>query len=567
MSYHNLHIIQRLKRQPKQGTPSIWDTIGAGTNGITNSANETIAGIGKLNAEIRNLAKQYTNAIDKTKWLEDANESLQQTFGLNIENATVLGAELDNLSTSLGVGGNKLRKYRTDLKALIGGFAGVKGAAQDSQKFLYRTQVAIQNNLKLSADVANKFTQYAALTGKKSDEMVARYAKIAETMTNSYGIQVSARDLIQETANLTEDLQVQYGKIPQKLTLAIVKAKALGLSMADLNKTGQNLLNIESSIGQEIEYQLLSGRRLVDEVSGESLTNAYRQATLQGDANKQAELMNKIIGQESKTLKNNLFARQQMAQLLGTDEATVARTLAKQELLSQLGGDATKLMDLNTSELNAAVQSLDSFAAMTQEQKDQYLKDLNETMDTRTTEQRMADALDTMVSKGIMLRAGGPATLGEKAKQRSDAALAGTGDVTAGLTTLLNTPTNANIAGEAFTDLAALGVMSGALSSFGTGLKTLDIKGPFSANAPVINISTDGMTEAQDLFMGPGSGRAILGPEGAFSLNNKDSIIAGTNLGGGSADMSGFVAAIVSAIKQQTEALTSNSGINAPYWS
>ena len=41
-----------------------------------------------------------------------------------------------------------------------------------------------------------------------------------------------------------------------------------------------------------------------------------------------------------------------------------------------------------------------------------------------------------------------------------------------------------------------------------------------------------GYASANDIAMGPGKGRVILGPEGAFKLNAKDSIIAGTNLMG-----------------------------------
>ena len=575
MSNNNLHIIQRLKQQPKQG--GIWDDLvrtygnmSTATDGIINDNNKLIGGLGKVNAEIKTLADNYSKAINKTKWLEDANKGLQQSFGLSIENATVLGAELDNMSDSLGVGGNKLRKYRQDLKALIGGFAGAKNAAETTQKFLYRTQTLIQNNLKLSAEQANKFTQYSALIGKKSDDMIIYYDAIAKSLSQNNKYQVSARDLIEDTAALTEDLQIQYGKIPQKLTLAVLKAKALGLTMADLNKTGQNLLNIESSIGQEIEYQLLSGRRLVDEVSGQSLTNAYREATLQGDAVKQADLMNTIIKQEGKTLENNLFARQQMAQLLGTDEATVARTLSKQKLLAQIGGET--LMAMNVDNLNQAVQNLPEFEKMTAEQQKDYLKQLNETMDVRTTEQRMADGIDTMVSKGIMLRADGTgigaSALGVRAGNRSRQALTGQTAVNEGLTSMFNTSANVDVAGGAIAGVNSLNSAMGAITDFNTAISNATITGPW-------NVTTSGdvtlaaeMQGANDLFMGPGAGKAILGPAGAFSLNDNDSVIAGTNLGGGSsADMSAFAAAIVAAINRQTDALTSNSGINAPYWS
>ena len=70
--------------------------------------------------------------------------------------------------------------------------------------------------------------------------------------------------------------------------------------------------------------------------------------------------------------------------------------------------------------------------------------------------------------------------------------------------------------------------------------------------------------------MGPGSSRTLFGPEGAINLNDKDSIIAGTNLFGGSpgggADVAALAGAIVAAINKQTDELTSNSRMNGQYW-
>ena len=70
------------------------------------------------------------------------------------------------------------------------------------------------------------------------------------------GIEIT-QDLLSDMADLSADIQLQYGKMPGSLELAVIKAKQLGINMAQLNTTGQNLLNIESSIGQEMEYQLL----------------------------------------------------------------------------------------------------------------------------------------------------------------------------------------------------------------------------------------------------------------------------------------------------------------------
>ena len=52
--------------------------------------------------------------------------------------------------------------------------------------------------------------------------------------------------IVGDIGSLTSDLQIQYGRIPGQLELGLVKAKALGLTMANLNKSGDSLLNIES---------------------------------------------------------------------------------------------------------------------------------------------------------------------------------------------------------------------------------------------------------------------------------------------------------------------------------
>ena len=46
---------------------------------------------------------------------------------------------------------------------------------------------------------------------------------------------------------------------------------------------------------------------MVDQQSGESLTNMYRQATLMGDMSKQADVLNSILETEGETLENNLL--------------------------------------------------------------------------------------------------------------------------------------------------------------------------------------------------------------------------------------------------------------------
>jgi len=250
---------------------------------------------------------------------------------------------------------------------------------------------------------------------------------------------------------------------------------------------------------------------------------------------------------------------------LGTDEATVSRTLQQQELLSQIGGET--LMEMSAEKMNEAVKALPEFQKLDDQAKAEYLAKLEKVQDTRTTEQRMADSLDKMVSEGIILRSGGAPALAAAAGARATSAMEGQNAVNDLALKTFMTKENVNLAGAALAGGNAMQGIYGTVDAFKDALKTTTISGPWSVNTTGnVTIGGAGMETAGDLFMGPGAGRAVIGPEGSFALSNNDAILASPTAGQGG-DMSGFAAAIVNAIKQQTDALTSNSGINAPIWS
>ena len=153
--------------------------------------------------------------------------------------------------------------------------------------------------------------------------------------------------------------RIQFGRVAGSLESAVLKSRQLGISMADLSTAGQSLLDIENSVGKELEYQLLTGNRLIDQ-SGKSITAEFRKAQIAGDMNKQADLMNTIMEQEGDTLRTNLFARQQMADLLGMSEEKLAGMLEKQKFVSKFGlnEDAFKL---NADDFEEAVKNLQNF--------------------------------------------------------------------------------------------------------------------------------------------------------------------------------------------------------------
>jgi hypothetical protein len=563
-------IIARAKQQPRHGVDPL-EVFDESLKGLNNTSNATVAGIGILASKIKDLGDEYMKVASKTNFLEQAVNGLQKSFGLNLKDATRFYGRLTEISKEFGVGASQIAVYSKNLKGLIGGFANLSGKEMNnSLKSLLQVQTIIQTNLGLTGEVANKFTMYAALQGKSADESLIQQQKIADEISKQTGMQVTLQDVLSDVTSVTEDLQLQYGRIPGALELAAVRAKTLGFSMSQLHKTGEGLLNIQSSIGDELEYQLLSGRRLIgdaktnEKLQGKSLTNAYREATLRGEANEQMNIMNALVRQEGDTLRNNMFARQQMAKLLGTDEATIARTLAKQELLAKIGGEA--LLDMTAENMQKSILEL----PIKEEEKKAALAELAKLNDTRTPDQRAADYLQSMVSDGIKLMAG-PAALSELVDAAAEGKLTGLQKIGEGTTAAFATNTEA---------AAQIGAASLALEEFTSVVsKVTDywttlvnaIKNPAGVSlfteSPITKPNDIAVETMEDGVIAPGNGKILFnGDQGAIRFGDNDYITASTNnpMGGGG----GGWQAVVAAIQDQTRALSNNSstGINPDYW-
>jgi hypothetical protein len=584
--------IARLKQQPRQGAGAIDDLLGglegaadiknATLKALGSTANNVGLSIGYLTTEAEKLSAQFKEAMSATSMFEDEAKDLTDTFGINIVKAQSLAIGIGKLSEKFQGGNKFLNQYVQNLKGLVGGFAAnEKFLKSDFALKQLKAQEILLTNMKLTGEQANKFAMFAAAGGSNAQQQIIQTSMIANEIEKATGIQGVFRDMLEDVAEVSEDMQMQYSKMPGNLELATVKARQLGLKVADLQKAGKNFLNIEQSISQELEYQLISGRRLVGdktaaiELQGKSLTNEYRQAMFSRDLNKQANILNQILEQEGDTLENNMLAREQMAQLLGMDEATLARTITKQKLLKEAGVE--NLMSLSGTALKDAIEKSDLYKT-NQTAAENLLKGLQEANTLQTTDEQMAQGIDKMVA---LMTADMMNKLNVDPMQLFQAMqstkLEGQGGVNAGMqklfgndaaklvASLLGGASNAANTANLLTPKALKDNIPGAsklIESFQITPKRADIY------ASQVTLNTTAAKNVNDAILPPASGRAIFGPEGMINLNDRDSVIAGTNLfgSGGGGDVSALAAAVVSAINNQTAELTRN-GMNGQYWS
>ena len=477
----------------------------------------------------------YKKLGDSTLFLEARNKELNKTFGVNSKVAAGMSQTFANLASDLSTSAKNMNIYGRNIKQLVPAIKGSIGTNKDYYKGLVAVQRVLTTNLGLTEEQANKYSLFAAQSGDNTGEFIAQSNEYVAAIKESTGLQFSFKDVTEEITKASAATQLQFGRMPGNLELAAIKAKSLGFTLDEMTKIGTQMLDIESSIGAELEYQLLSGNRLVDEVDKKSLTNKFREAALAGDASKQADALNTILNQEGEVLENNLLARQQMSKLLNMDEASLARALQKKKILEASG--ASELFSLSGDELETAATQLVKDGKM----KAGEFKKLMENTDTRTTAQKMDEQMDLLRDSNIQ-----DILLMNQVKMQTD--------VSKLMLQALDKDANINDQLLKLSESEAQKVGSVAI-----------LKQAFDQTKTLIgSIKSGGILDApiktnDDFVMSPvgmpGYERVLSGPEGSFAINNNDVLMGMTNpTGGGSGGMdpAALANAIVTAMKTAT---------------
>lgn len=528
--------------------------LGTAINDLDGGQTNLLRGLEKQIAVNQKLNEEYLDAAKQTLVLERRNAQLNKSFGIGVKQAAELSQRLQLVANDLKITGVEAGAYAGNIKKMLPTLNQFKAAGTDMYKSLQQTQHVLKTNVGLTDDATNSYTQYAEQNGKSSSSMLLATKRLAESLDPS-GTMGYFKMITEEIAATGNEIQLQYGKIPGNLEVAVIKAKKLGFTLEDLSSAGDHLLEIESSIGEELEYQLLSGRRLVDS-QGASLTNMYREAALRGDMNKQADIMNNILETEGETIENNMFARKQLAATLGIEERQLASALQKKKILDKAAaaGIDVNLDSSDTATALSAARDALQAEAITQAEFDELVK----ASDTRTTDDIAKQQLEQLQEQSIMQSLLLQATLVGNNQQEILTKIQQNPDYLMKLT-----EPNLQAIGAARKGIAAKDAMNAAVTEAKDGKSS-----PYET--PIVN---------NDAVIPPGYGKRILSfPEDTLqapiAFNNKDTIVAGTNLAGSgttnpSPDMSQFAAMIVAAIKNLPRALsnpTFGPGINAPYY-
>ena len=443
ISTTNIALIHHLKQQPRQGTTDPPKRVTTATktqleiaaameemktglsdlgemttnySGVVDALNKEHlglqTGIGKLAKVFDDYESSIVATIKSATFLEQRNKALNKSFGITSISAAALGESYDAMRTSLNTGGENIRKYAQNVNALLPGMSKMiaqSGQASKSFKAGFNTQLLGTNQLLtehigLTSDASNGYQMFAAGAGQNSLELLSATSTWAAAFDEATGMTGTFAGIIGEIGEMSADMQTTYNKMPGALEKSVVKAKLLGTSFAKIEAMATKMLDIETSVGQELEYQLLSGKRLVDQ-DGNSITEKLRIAKLSGNAEDQVKAMNDLLSTQGDVLDgNNYYAKEQLANLTGFTVAELTRQRQTQKLMEQGGMDKAKIeefMNMDPTSFTKALADVKDTGTAA------LLQKLKENEGQKTTDELYSDMLKRERTEGIRVMMGG----------------------------------------------------------------------------------------------------------------------------------------------------------------
>jgi len=375
---------------------------------------------------------------------------------------------------------------------------------------------AMTNQMGLSAEEATNIYKLGLLNNMSLEDTNKTIASSIIATQKQTGVQVNARQVLQEIGKLSAGITSKFQQNPAALAQAVTQAKALGTTLEQVDKVGESLLNFESSIENELKAELLTGKQI-------NLEKA-RYAALTGDQVTLTQELANQVGSLADFQEMNIIAQKSLAEAFGLSRDEVADMLTKQETFNKLGDVSKKsaaeqlaiARERGISEEDSLVKNLkqqaiaEKLAATFDSLKVTLVsiidgplgKMAHFMMDILTNTRAMGAIIGLMAFGSILKMVAG---LGSALKLMRDLRIATKGTAIAqAITTAMLNPLLA-LAG-----VAAAGVAAAAVGSMLAGSNADDFKS-----------------------MGDNEGgygkRTLLTPEGTFKINNKDTIIGGTD--------------------------------------
>ena len=196
------------------------------------------------------------------------------------------------------------------------------------------TTLELTKIMGLENDEAAQALKYSLLSGESQRDITIGILDQVSALETETGIRLDGKKVLKEVLAINGQLAANYGFNNELLAEAVVKVKQFGLTLEQATGIADKLLDFETSISNEIEAELLTGKQL-------NLEQA-RYLALTGDVAGAASEVRKQVGSAAEFTKLNRIQQESLADAVGLTVDELANSLREQEVLQALGAENIK---------------------------------------------------------------------------------------------------------------------------------------------------------------------------------------------------------------------------------
>jgi len=304
---------------------SKWKVLGAGLKESFKSVGEALKDPTVLITGIFGMLK---GIVDLALKYRDLQFETGKALGMGVTEAGKLRSEFRQIAQAnndLGLTAGQLVETYGQLNDQLG-FMGPTNA-----EFL-TTTAGIQRRIGASAEQMERLQAFAMGAHKSLQATYASVVNSAKAMGARLKLNMSEKQILDGISKVSAGVLLNMkGNIPA-LAAAVVQAKKLGTTLDEINSQGEQMLDFESSMQKQMEFQLLTGKEI-------DLSKA-RELALNNDTVGLMQELNRLGLSQTEYEKMNFEQRRSYAELLGLSKDKVEEIYHQQSLTNELGKEA-----------------------------------------------------------------------------------------------------------------------------------------------------------------------------------------------------------------------------------
>jgi len=298
-------------------------------SGLAAPVADLVGNIPLVGGLLSGMISGFASVLDLVIGVEDKIVKAGRALGMNRAEAMAMNKEFAEMSMQNG-DIFATSKALMEMQVSLGEQLGVNNRLTEEQ---LTTNIHLKDLMGLDVQTMGDLTMAGKIAGKSQEGIVKSVLAQVQGLKAATGISLNQKQILKEASSLSGVLGLQFAKYPEKLTKSLVTTKALGMELKELDGIADSFLDFESSISNEMEAQLLTGKNI-------NLSKA-RELFLNNDLAGAAMEINSQVGSSAEFLNLNRIKAESLAKAFGMSRDQMGDMLKKQEYLGKLGAKDT----------------------------------------------------------------------------------------------------------------------------------------------------------------------------------------------------------------------------------